>query len=63
MADFVYPSLRVESPNVKYVRDESGRTQLEARYRYDSVRCAHDAASNSLKVSLEVTPSQWPRVG
>lgn len=51
-SDFKYPSLKVESPNVKYSRNEStGSTHVEALYEYDHVRVEQDSPS-SIKVSF-----------
>lgn len=51
-SDFQYPSLKVESPNVKYsTNDKTGSLQVESLYEYDHVRVEQDSSS-SIKVSL-----------
>lgn len=44
MPKFVYPSLKVESPNLKYNADGS----LEALYEYDHVKVVKDDVNNSI---------------
>lgn len=51
--DFVYPKLKIESPNVKYTQDAAtGAAQIESLYEYEHVKVTQDADSNSIKVSL-----------
>lgn len=51
-SDFQYPSLKVESANVKYSRNEqTGSAQVESLYEYDHVHVEQDSPT-SIKVSL-----------
>lgn len=38
MANFEYPKLKVESPNVNYVQGDDGQVELESQFLYDDVR-------------------------
>ena len=55
MANFQYPTLKVESPNVRYVHDENGQVELESQYLYDNVRVERQDSS-TIKVSTRPGP-------
>lgn len=52
MSNYEYPMLKVESPNVKYVRDAAGQVHLESQYHYENVRVEREPSTNSIKVGL-----------
>lgn len=49
MSGHQYPSLKVESPNVKYTVDEKGASQVESLYEYEHVRVQREP--DAIKVS------------
>lgn len=49
---FEYPKLKVESPNLSYVRDEkTGQVHLESKYSYENVRVERQPDGRTIKVS------------
>jgi hypothetical protein len=48
--DYVYPQLKVESPNVRYVQGADGQVELESEYVYENVRVERQE-NNTIKVS------------
>lgn len=66
-ADYVYPKLKVESPNVKYTQDESGQPQVESLYQYEHVEVKREqdvikATPMTTQLTFK-TKLQVPKVG
>lgn len=53
-ANFVYPKLKVESPNVKLVQ-EGAEVELESEFEYANVRVEREPSGHSIKVSYQAT--------
>lgn len=53
--DYVYPKLKVESPNVKYVQGTDGQVALESEYLYENVRV--ERQEDTIKVSVFIFQS------
>lgn len=49
--DFVYPNVKVDSPNVKYTCETDGQEHIESLYEYEHVRVDDSQEANTIKVN------------
>ena len=54
--DYVYPQLKVESPNVRYVQGANGQVELESDYVYENVRVERQESTIKVSTRCQMGP-------